>query len=103
MDTAEVQRRFEQLDNDVRETLIIVHHIEDTQITHGQRLDHIDTVLDEHGDALQALDARFDAMDAKFDAVDAKFEAVDARFDAMDAKFDTVIGLIRGDRSAEDS
>ncbi|KAK6355825.1 hypothetical protein TWF718_000207 [Orbilia javanica] len=41
-------------------------------------------------EAINRLDARFDAIDARFDAIDAKFDAIDAKFNTIDAKFNTI-------------
>jgi hypothetical protein len=61
--------------------------LRETQIEHGQRLDAIDARLVEH-------DRRFDAVDRRFDAVDRRFDAVDRRFDAIDTQLSEIRGTI---------
>jgi chromosome segregation ATPase len=115
MDTAEVQRRMSQLDNDMRETLMIVHDIEDTQRTHGQQLARVNGVLDEHSRTLEEHSRRLDehsrilnehgealqTLNAKVDGLDAKVDGLDAKVDGLDAKVDTVIGLLQDGRRAD--
>jgi hypothetical protein len=91
MEVREMERKFSQLEHDVRDHGIL-RTIAETQRDHGRRLDGIDARLD-------GMDARFDGIDARFDGMDARFDGIDARLDGMDAKFDTVIDLLR-DRPA---
>ena len=83
-----VERKLQQLDNDVHSIYDILATISTVQAEHGVRLDTIDGRLD-------GIDGRLDAMDRRFDGIDRRLDAMDVRFDGIDGKLDTVLELLQ--------
>jgi outer membrane murein-binding lipoprotein Lpp len=94
MEALEMERKITQLDNDVRDIHSVLHEIAGTQRRHGNRLDELAAVLDQHSATLVVHGDRLRQLDAKVDQLDTKV-------DQLDTKVDTVIDLLRGGPAAD--
>jgi predicted nucleic acid-binding Zn-ribbon protein len=95
MTPAEVDRKINQLDNDVQSIYEMLSAIQGTQTRHTNRLLELAVKIETLEAKVDAHDARFDAIDQRFDGVDQRFDGVDQRFDGLDQKMDTALELLR--------
>jgi len=83
----DLDRKVNQLDNDVQAIYELLSGIEGTLKRHGNRLMEISAEL---GTRFGEVDQRLTAMDQRFDGVDQRFDGVERRLDTMDQRFDGV-------------
>ncbi|HZJ07763.1 MAG TPA: hypothetical protein VFD59_20225 [Nocardioidaceae bacterium] len=77
MSPVEMQRKVQQLDNDVYSIYEMLVSIQVTQQRHGNRIEELTGMVAAH---------------------DARFDAVDHRFDVLEGKVDTILDLLQGGR-----
>ena len=97
-----VQRKLQQLDNDVHSIYDILATITTVQAEHTVRLDGIDIRLDGIDGRLDGIDGRLDGIDGRLDGIDGRLDGIDGRldsmyvrFDGIDGKLDTVLELLQ--------
>ncbi|TDE97453.1 hypothetical protein EXU48_04475 [Occultella glacieicola] len=92
----ELERKVDQLDNDVHEIYSMLTTITDQQLAHDARFDSIDQRLDGHNSRLDSIDQRLDGHNTRLDSIDQRLDGHNTRLDTIDQKLDTVITILGG-------
>ncbi len=55
-----------------------------------QKINSMDTRMENVENKIDSLDARMDSLDARMDSLDARMDSLDARMDSLDARMDSL-------------
>jgi chromosome segregation ATPase len=82
MSTPPLERKVQQLDNDVQSIYELISTIQITQSRHDKRLREVARHLEDH--------------DKRFDAIDGRLDGINGRLDGLGAQLTEVLELLHG-------
>lgn len=89
MSTPPLERKVQQLDNDVQAIYELISTISSTQRRHDNRFKEI-------AEQLEAHDARFDGIDGRLDGIDGRLDGIAGRLDGIAGSLGGVDGSLGG-------
>lgn len=91
----DLERKVNQLDNDVQSIYEMLTGIEGTQRRHGNRLQELSEQLGRTDAKVDALGSRIDGLESRIGGLESRIDGLSSRIDGLESKIDEVLGVLR--------